>query len=370
VILQSRKIFLLICIFLSQNLLAQENNAKYTYSLGAEFFTGFIIKHHDDIGHLIKGHPTGARLKFSKYSYGAKAWEQRYGYPTFTSTLSYYDLKNDDVLGKIVSLDAAMAFHLNDITTSKNDFQTYVGFGLAYVSNPYHPDTNNKNNLISSRWPWTFKIGVNYYRQVSARFKAGLSLQLSHFSNASRQLPNYGLNIANINIGAKYNLSESEPKYLSDKLTGASFNRKSYINLDFRMGKVELSPVGSGSSPYYSISLFWNKQVGTKSILDAGVEAFANKALEKYISKNQLLIEEEDDYRCIGIMVGHELLLNKLSFVTQLGFYAYKPYVPDERIYFKVGLKYYFTEHIYSSFILKTHFAVAEVFEYGIGIRI
>ena len=113
--------------------MAQESNAKYTYSLGAEFFTGFIIKHHDYIGHLIKGHPNEVRLNFSRYSYGTKAWEQRYGYPTFTTSLSYYDLKNDDVLGKIVSLDAALAFHLNDITTSKNDFQTYFGLINIYI---------------------------------------------------------------------------------------------------------------------------------------------------------------------------------------------------------------------------------------------
>ena len=349
--------------------MAQESNAKYTYSLGAEFFTGFIIKHHDYIGHLIKGHPNGVRLNFSKYSYGTKAWEQRYGYPTFTTSLSYYDLKNDDVLGKIVSLDAALAFHLNDITTSKNDFHVYFGFGLAYVTNPYHHDTNNKNNLISSRWPWTFKVGGNYYRQLSTRFKAGLSLQLSHFSNGARQKPNSGLNIVNVNVGAKYNLSESAPKYLTDKLADRNFNRKSFINFDFRMGRAELSPIGSGSSPYYAISLFWNKQVGVKSILDAGIEGFADKAIEKHIEQNQNLIEESYDYRCIGIMIGHELLLNKLALVTQLGVYAYKPYEPDERIYFKIGMKYYFTEHIYSSFILKTHYAVAEVFEYGIGVR-
>ena len=86
-IFQSKKIFLLICIFLSQNLSAQENIAKYTYSLGADLFTGIIVKHHEDIGHLVTGNPSGIRVNFSRYSYGARAWEQRYGNPTFSATV-------------------------------------------------------------------------------------------------------------------------------------------------------------------------------------------------------------------------------------------------------------------------------------------
>ena len=46
-----------------------------------------------------------------------------------------------------------------------------------------------------------------------------------------------------------------------------------------------------------------------------------------------------------------------------------KPFNPSEKIYAKVGLKYYFTENIFSSFILKTHYGVAEVMEFGIGYR-
>jgi len=370
VIFHSTKIFLLICIFLSQNLLAQENNAKYTYSLGADFFTGFIVKHHEDMGHLITGHPSGIRLNFSKYSYGTKAWEQRYGYPTFTTTLSYYNLKNDEVLGKIVALNTGLGFHLNNFEVSKNDIQAYFGFGLAYITNPYNAETNNKNNVISTYWPLTFNLRISYDRQVSSRIKAGIALQLSHFSNAARAVPNYGINIANFNIGVKYLLTDSHPAYRTDKLDDSDFNKKSYFNIDFRFGRSALTPVGSGASPYYAISLFWNKQVSPKSILDTGIEGFANKAIEKQILLNQALVEGSPDYRTISIMIGHEFLLHKMSLVTQLGVYVYKPYQSIDRIYSKVGIKYYFTDHIYGSLILKTHYAVAEVLEYGIGIRI
>ena len=364
-----RCVILLIYILASNLIFAQENSAKYTYSADAEIFTGFIIKHHDVIGHLIKGHPSGVRLKFNKESYGHKTWEQQYNYPTFTTTLSYYDLKNDEVLGKIVSINFGLNFHLIDFINTKNDLQLLLGYGLAYYSNPYDQDTNNTNTLISTHFPWSVNLRLAYSRRITNRVKIGAGLQFSHFSNGSSSVPNHGLNIINLNLGASYNFYKERQDYLSDRKMLHDYSAKIFMNFDFRMGKTELMPVGSGSYPYYAMSIFWNKQVGRKSILDAGVELFINKAIEATIEIDKPVNEGQPDYKCVGIMIGHELLLGKLAFVTQLGVYVYKPYLPEERIYFKVGLKYYFTKNVYGSFMLKSHDAIAEVMEYGIGFR-
>jgi Lipid A 3-O-deacylase (PagL) len=370
VILQLRRIFLFIFFLASQLIFAQENSAKYTYSSGAEVFSGFIVKHRDVVGNLITGHPTGFRLVFDRESYGHKAWEQRYNYPTFRATLSYYDLKNDAVLGKIVAMNAGLGFHLSDFTNSKNDWQLLLGYGIAYFNNPYDPDTNNTNTFVSSPLPWNVNLRLGYSRQLSARLNLGVAIQVSHFSNGSSKVPNYGMNIINANFGAKYSFSSEKPAYLTDKKVHAGYNTKSYLNIDFRMGLTELKPVGSGAKPYYAMSVFWNKRVSSKSIIDAGVEGFMNKGIEANIKNNSDLIEGEPDYKALGIMLGHELILEKLALVTQIGVYLYKPYQPEERIYAKIGLKYYFTEHIFGSFILKTHYAVAEVMEFGIGFRL
>jgi hypothetical protein len=349
---------------------AQENNAKYTYSSGAEIFTGFIVKHHDVIGDLILGHPSGFRLGFQRHSYGSKAWEQRYGYPTFSSTLSYYDLKNDDVLGKIVALNVGLGFHLNDITRSKNDIQIYLGYGLAYFNNTYDRETNNKNTVISAHLPWNVNLRLGYDRQLTNRLNVGATLQWSHFSNGSRTVPNYGLNIVSVNMGATYQFQVAKPIYQKDLKMVKNYNPKSYLNIDFRMGATARKPVGAGASPYFAMSVFWNKRLNNKSIVDAGVEGFMNKGLEEEIKNNPTLIEGNPDYKAIGLMIGHELILEKLAFVTQVGFYVYKPFNPTENIYAKIGLKYYITDNIFCSFILKTHYGVAEVMEYGIGYRL
>ena len=366
---RSKLIYLVIFLTASHSILAQENKAQYTYSVGADVFGGFIIKHRDVIGHLIKGHPTGVRLSFNRYSYGHKAWEQRYGYPTFSVIFSYYDLKNDEVLGRAMTLNTGLSFHLNNHTQSKNDFQAYLGFGLAYVTKTYNEDTNNKNILVSAPFPWSINLKLAYDRQLSPRVKIGTAVQLSHFSNAARKLPNLGLNVLNLNFGARYMLFTEKPAYKTDKLTVRDYSDKIYFNADIRIGFNEKKPIGSGVSPYYAVAAFWNKRVSGKSIVDAGLEGFFNKAYKAEIENKQPLIKGYPDYRSFAFMVGHELILRKLALVTQVGVYFYKPYNPGDRVYFKVGLKYYFTEHVYASLILKSHYAVAEVLEYGIGIR-
>ncbi len=360
----------MIYLLASNQLLAQENNAKYTYSYGAEILSGFIIKHHDVIGNLIRGHPSGFRLNFNRYSYGDKAWEQYYGYPTFSASISYFDLKNDEVLGKIIAVNIGLGFHLNNYKESKNDIQAYMGMGIAYFTNPYDPETNNKNTVISSPLPMNVNLRLGFYRQITARINLGLAVELSHFSNGSSSVPNYGLNVVTLNLGGKYQFNSDLPEFKMDKMDDKNFINKSYINLDFRMGKVELFPVGSGASPYYAISLFWNKRVNIKSIVDAGVEIFINKAYEKEIQNNQSIVAGNPDYKSVGIMIGHELILNRLALITQLGVYVYKPYQPENWLYSKIGLKYYFTDRIFASYILKSHFAVAEVLEFGLGYRL
>ena len=77
-----------------------------------------------------------------------------------------------------------------------------------------------------------------------------------------------------------------------------------------------------------------------------------------------------EDYRRIGIFAGHELFINKLSLLTQLGYYVYYPYDFEGRTYFRIGLKRYFGEKLFGALTLKSHGAKAEAVEFGIGIRL
>ncbi len=355
-------------LFIAQASWAQQS-AKYSYSLGGEVFEGFILRHHEYLGHLIKGRPAGFEISFKQQTNGTKAWEANYGYPEIAYNISYYDLKNDAQLGKVIALSTGMGFHLLGKPPFKSDFQFYFGMGLAYSTNPYNKENNNLNNVISTPITYNGNVRLTYYQSFGKRMKVGAGLKFTHFSNGSFKLPNNGLNIVTANLMASYKLTSSISEFKTAK-ENYSLDKKVYYGAVFRIGFAEAPPVGSGVKPVYAFSLIAQKRVSLKSMLEVGVEGFANQAIKLEIENSFDEAFVGTDYKQLGIMVGHQLVVNKLTVITQVGFYVYKPYYPNDRVYQRVGLGYFFTDHLYGNLTLKTHFAVAEVIEYGIGYRL
>lgn len=359
---------IVIALFATQISVAQQST-KYSYSLGGEVSNGIIHRHHEHIGHLIKGMPVGVELSLQQHTFGAKAWEANYGYPDVDFKLSYYDLKNKEQLGQVVAVSTGMAFHLLGRKPFKNQLQFYFGMGIAYATNPYNQETNNLNNVISSRFSYNGNLKLAYHHQFGNRINAGLGLKITHFSNGSLKLPNNGLNIVSVNLMTSFKLSNQDPDY-EPAPSNQKFNKKIRFGGVVRMGWAESAPPGSGIKPVYALSFIGQKRVSLKSLLDVGIEAFANKAIEYEVTHGHSFDGDTLDYRRVGLMFGHELVVNKLVLVTQLGVYLYKPYSPKERLYTRLGLKYYITDNLFASFSLKTHYAVAEVIEYSIGFRL
>ncbi len=80
-------------------------------------------------------------------------------------------------------------------------------------------------------------------------------------------------------------------------------------------------------------------------------------------------VQEDDDYKRVGVFVGHELFINKLSVIAQLGYYVYYPFDFEGRLYNRIGMKRYFGKKMYGAITLKSHAAAAEAVEFGVGIR-
>ena len=81
-------------------------------------------------------------------------------------------------------------------------------------------------------------------------------------------------------------------------------------------------------------------------------------------------IDPDTDYKRVGLFVGHELFINKLSLVTQFGYYVYYPFDFEGRTYQRIGLKRYFGDRWFGALTLKSHAAKAEALEFGIGVRL
>lgn len=333
-------------------------------------FNGSILLHNTDISHLITEHPTGFILGINRKRYGEQAWEGDYGYPDTGFTFAYQDMKNP-VLGKNYGVYAHYNFYF-----LKRNMQLRIGQGVAYNTNPYDKNTNFRNNAYGSHLLSSTMLMLNYHKEnlvAGLGFKAGLSL--IHYSNANFKAPNTSTNTAALNFGLTYDLDgglvyDFKPKQAKEKIT-----EPIRYNLVLRGGLNESDVINSGQYGFVIFSGYADKRLGRKSALQLGVDFFFSNFLKDLIrfqatSFPEMNVAPDTDFKRVGLFVGHELFINKMSVITQLGYYVYYPFDFEGKVYNRIGLKRYFGDKVFGSATLKSHGAAAEAVEFGIGIRL
>lgn len=348
---------------------SQEGEGHKKYTIDANQFYGSIILHNPDISHLITAHPGGVILSYNRKNYGLKEWEQLFNYPDVGYSFIYQEM-NNSTLGRNFSLYAHYNFYF-----FKRNLQLRIGQGIAYTTNPYDKETNFRNNAYGSDFLSTTYLMFNYHKEniiAGLGFKAGISL--IHYSNANFRAPNTSTNTLAFNAGLIYDLDGGkEIKYVhreKEKVT-----EPLRYNLALRTGLNESDVIDSGQYGFYVLSAYADKRLGRKSAIQLGTDVFFSNFLKELIRYQNIAFPEnnvqaDDDYKRVGLFVGHELFINKMSIISQLGYYMYYPFDFEGRVYNRMGLKRYFGEKVFGAITLKSHGAKAEAVEFGIGIRL
>ena len=348
---------------------SQEKQTSST--IDVNYFSGNIALHNNSILHLIKGHPEGTIISWNKKTYGHQVWEQRYNYPDYGVSFSYQNLKND-ILGNNYSLYAHYNFYF-----FKRNLMFRIGQGLAFTTNPYDKINNHKNIAFGSKFMSSTYVMLNYKKErIIDRFGLQAGLSLLHYSNANVKAPNTSINSITLNVGVTYNLDEDEPEFLNTIIEEEEkFTQPVKYNFVFRSGLNESDIIDSGRFPFYIFSAYADKRINHKSALQLGADMFFSNFLKEFIAFESVAfpqrnIDKDTDYKRVGMFVGHELFINKMSLVTQVGYYVYFPFDFEGRTYFRIGLKRYFGDKWFAALTLKAHGAAAEAVEFGIGIRL
>ncbi|MBT8310361.1 MAG: acyloxyacyl hydrolase, partial [Flavobacteriaceae bacterium] len=187
--------------------------------------------------------------------------------------------------------------------------------------------------------------------------------------------PNTSTNTFTFNLGVNYFPSiENEPEFIPSK-ESKKFTQDIKYNFALRSGINESDINGMGQFPFLVISAYADKRLSRKSAIQIGTDAFFSEFLKELIYFNSVAFPEfnvigNEDWKRIGVFIGHELFINKMSLITQLGYYIYYPYDFEGRVYNRIGLKRYFGDRIFGAVTLKSHAAKAEALEFGIGIRL
>lgn len=350
---------------------AQEEEIPKFHSLDLSYFYGSILEHNPDISHLITDHPVGLILSYNRKTYGLEKWESRYNYPDFGYSFIYQDLKNK-YLGKNVGLYAHMSFY-----ALQRMFMFRIGQGIAYSRTPYDSEDNYQNNAYGTHLlSTTYLMGNLKKENIFKGFGIQAGITLIHYSNADMGSPNHSTNTFTMNIGVNYLLDHEDiPAYIPRGLK-EKYTEPVHYNFALRGGINTTGVVGSPQLPFFTIATYADKVLNHKSTLQAGAELFFSRSLEEFIQYKAIAFPQEgttgnEDAKRVGVFVGHKLTFNKMSLITQLGYYAYYPYTDYvDRVYNRLGLERKLSDNFWASVTVRSHGANAECMELSIGYRL
>lgn len=334
-------------------------------------FYGSVLLHNPDVSHLIRAHPGGFILALNRKTFGQEAWEERYGYPDQGVSFIYQHMGNR-TLGDNLGLYVHYNFYF-----WKRNLQLRIGQGIAFNTNPYDRVENFRNNAYGSHLMSSTYLMFQYHRErIWNRLGLKAGITLVHYSNANVRAPNTSTNTLGLTAGFIYELDPvPEGGYTYKSLPETPVKEGVRLNLVFRSGINESDVVGSGQYPFYIFSAYADKRLGQISAVHLGAEVYFSNFLKELIrfqsnSFPELNVSPDADFKRVGIMVGHELFINRLSVLVQLGYYVYYPFEFEGRVYNRVGIKRYFGSNWFGAISLKSHGAKAEAIEFGVGIRL
>ncbi|GAB5399102.1 MAG: hypothetical protein Aureis2KO_06870 [Aureisphaera sp.] len=361
--------YVILCCLFPGTLFSQEHVGETSYWDG-QYYYGAMLRHNKNVAHLVTNQPQGFILSYNRKTFGEKYWQRAYNYPDWGASFIYQDFNG-------VSLDRNFGLygHYNFYFLKRN-LQFRLGQGIAYTTDPFDIDSNFKNTAYGSSFMASTYMMINFQKQDIVQ---GLGLQAGlvfvHHSNGSFKAPNTGTNVVALNAGVTYNFSSDTPvEYVEDSIE-EDFSEKVTYNFLIRGGVNEGDIIGLGQHPFWVLTAFADKRLNYKSTLQFGVEAFFSKFLEKEIEYralafNSSTLNGDEDYKRVGVFVGHEFRMGTIAIPAQVGYYLYWPYEYEIRVYSRVGVKHYFTNKWFGVATVKTHGANAEAIEFGIGIRL
>ncbi len=334
---------------------------------------GNILPHAPDLDHLITGHPTGSLITFSKKTHGNEEWHRVFNYPDYGGYYLYQDFKND-ILGECFALGAHYNFYfLNRHLMFK------IGEGIAMTTNPQDLVTNSKNNAFGSRILANTVMALNYKKEnVIDKFGIQAGLIFTHFSNGRVKAPNSGINTYGINFGIVYNFEKDQSKRKIDTTAiRVSFREPIKYNFVLRTGVNESPIIGSGQKPFFHVGFYADKRLNRTSALQLGTDVFFTTYFKEFIKYKSVAYPEENldpntDYKRVGVFVGYELFINRISLEAQVGYYVYQPFKFDIPVYDRLGMKYYLGKQkkMFTGLSIKTHGFLAEALEFIVGVRL
>lgn len=271
----------------------------------------------------------GFHAKHITRPYEEKNWHHYFNLPRTGQELLYSQYS---VNGYSLALNTFIEFDI--LSSMKHEFFISPSLGLAYTSET--SSSLSDYRLTSLPVNASIKLELGYRFTISPAWKVSVGYLLTHFSNGNISSPNDGLNMKAWRLGINYSYDDSDsPKYTH--FEKPAFN-KFVAQVSFGSGVKNRA-----DQQYVFLNGFVNIGVNIHPFhrLVVGSGVFTDKSLAENPKQTRL-----------GLSFGYQILIGKVGFSFQPGWYL-KSYYRATRYYLFV-LQYKFHPHLFIQSNLRT----------------
>jgi hypothetical protein len=332
---------------------------------------GFFYAQHLEL-QLFNAHVTAFEINLQQVTYGKHKWEIAFGYPLIGVSFWYSALHNSPYLGSAYALFPFMNFPLYRHRDLSFNFR--FGIGLGYLTKKFDRLTNYKNLAIGSHFNAAVSLMFELRYKLSGRFTLSGGINFQHFSNGSLKLPNYGLNIPLVNLGIAYRLVR-ENKNLVDHIYPPIEPFEAIIRHDIEFnigGAIGFKNMQAVYGQNYKVFHIYENTffpVSRKSQVGFGFDLSYDQSQVKILELAGDTVTNKLTVLRPGTNAAYQLMMGKLAFVFNLGYYLGGKEKSLGPFYEKLSVQYNFAKNLFASVMLKVHFGRADYIGWGVGYR-
>lgn len=371
----------------------------------ARAHAGVFWHHHFEMKRYDAHYPA-VEVSIYQNTYGKNEWEAVYNYPYIGVTLYHanfginfeHNAEVGEALGSVFALYPFINYPLNPDENSQITFK--LGVGLGFLTKPFDNLNNYHNFSIGSHLNAAVNLSFEYRQRITPRLMSVASFGLTHFSNGSTKLPNYGLNTFSIAWGMAYylrkprvNLTPAQrPEYKPFE-----FDHKHWfsVDLDYGIGFKNVSQTLGGDSTHFyrvhELSTYLLAQftqysragVSLSAALDLSDQTLPDHFRDQnglHIKKFNFNTGQNDIYDIstlqmtkINLGLCYVMNMERLAFFFEVGWHLrYNNFTDFSKgnVYQKVKCRYQVYDNVYAHLSLMTHFGRADYLCFGLGYRL
>ena len=328
---------------------------------------GFIFEHKSTIGHLVRGYIPGLEIDFVKPTTGCKRWHRENNFLEVGMSFNYISFSNPKQLGACFALSPFVEIPLNKKVRAIRPVLR-VCWGVSYLTKKFDINENPKNIAIASHWNTFVQWKVLWHMDLNKKIRIEPGLSFAHASNGRSQVPNLGLNVVSLNMGINFKINGETVK--CDLIDSSSvWPSKHEIVIWDAVGFNEHEPPGG---PKYFANTFganYYYNVRNTHKWGGGVDICYDTQNEYHLKTSGNPANNWTDVMQLGVKVCYAYNIGRISLPIEMGYYAISKPKEDGPIFHRIGIRHYCKNGLMFNFTMKSHWAVAAHFDYGIGYR-